>query len=78
MNYKVFNFSYLELSDLPLACCMLYPLYVSLSCNHSNHKVTRLDKIFSADYKDDMVLLKQYFLSNGMLYEGLSKSSWAN
>ena len=63
---KHLKVSHLKLSALTLAYFPLYFLYVSLSGNHSNHKVTRIDNIFrEIECKVDMLLPKQYFLSNG-------------
>ena len=42
--------SYFELSALSLAYLGFNFLYVSLSCNHSNPEVTRIDKMFSANF----------------------------
>ena len=53
--------SYLELSALTFTYSMLFLLYVSLICNHSNFRATSIDKNFSALQifcKDDMLLLK--------------------
>ena len=56
---------YLELSGFVLTGFMLFPLYVSLSCNQSNHKVTRIEFLQIVRKPDDMQLLKQCFLSKG-------------
>ena len=63
---SIFLLSYFELSALTLLTLYFIFQYVSLSRNHSNQKATRIDKIFlQIVCKDDMLLQKQYFLSNG-------------